>query len=75
MALQHTLKLVETQNQKKNPEYQYPGYICCDGSEYYIKDYPQLYEAIGNEYGGTASDGVDVLTGGNGYDAGTTNCI
>ena len=57
---------------EENPEYQYPGYIYCDGSEYYIKDYPQLYEAIGNKYGGTASDGVDVLTGGSGYAAGTT---
>ena len=55
-----------------NPEYQYPGYIYCDGSEYKISDYPQLYEAIGNEYGGTASDGVDVLTNGNGYAEGTT---
>ena len=57
---------------EENPEYQYPGYIYCDGSEYKISDYPQLYEAIGNEYGGTASDGVDVLTNGNGYAEGTT---
>ncbi len=57
---------------EENPEYQYPGYIYCDGSEYKISDYPQLFEAIGNEYGGTASDGVDVLTSGSQYAAGTT---
>ena len=53
-----------------NPEFQYYGYIYCDGSEYYIHDYPALYEAIGNDYGGTASDGLDILTGGAGW--GTT---
>ena len=36
---------------ENNPEYQYPGYIYCDGSEYYIHDYPALFEAIGNDYG------------------------
>ena len=45
-----------------NPEYQYPGFIYCDGGEYYIKDYPALYEAIGNDYGGVASDGIDLLS-------------
>ncbi|MFZ9728251.1 MAG: tail fiber protein [Candidatus Nanopelagicaceae bacterium] len=50
-----------------NPEYQYEGYIYCDGREFYIKDYPALYEIIGNEYGGVASDGIDVVTGGTGY--------
>ena len=50
-----------------NPDYQYEGYIYCDGSEYYIHDYPALYEVIGNEYGGTASDGLDILTGGAGW--------
>ena len=47
---------------ENNPEYQYPGFIYCDGSEYYIHDYPALYEAIGNDYGGIQSDGIDVLT-------------
>lgn len=36
-----------------NPEYQYYGYLYCDGSEYNIKDYPLLYSVIGNKYGGT----------------------
>ena len=51
---------------ENNPEYQYPGYIYCDGSEYYIHDYPALFEAIGNDYGGTASDGIDITDGGAG---------
>jgi hypothetical protein len=56
-----------TAQPQNNPEYQYEGYLYCDGSEYYIKDYPALYEIIGNDYGGVASDGIDVLTGGAGY--------
>ena len=36
-----------------NPEYQYYGYLYCDGSEYNIKDYPLLFSIIGNDYGGT----------------------
>ena len=52
---------------ENNPEYQYPGYIYCDGSEYYIHDYPALFEAIGNDYGGTASDGIDITNGGAGW--------
>lgn len=56
----------------QNPEYQYYGYLYCDGSEYDINDYPLLYEQIGNEYGGSASNGVDVTNGGSGYDSGTT---
>jgi hypothetical protein len=31
-----------------NPDYQYRGYLYCDGAEYYIKDYPALYSIIGN---------------------------
>lgn len=54
-----------------NPEYQYEGYLYCDGAEYYIKDYPALFEIIGNDYGGVASDGIDVLTGGTGYTGST----
>ena len=47
---------------ENNPEYQYPGFIYCDGAEYNIVDYPALYEAIGNDYGGIASDGIDVIS-------------
>ena len=54
-------------NPGSNPEYQYEGYIYCDGSEYNISDYPALYEVIGNDYGGVASDGLDVTSGGTNY--------
>ena len=57
---------------ENNPEYQYRGYLYCDGSEYNIKDYPLLYAAIGNEYGGTPGQGVTVLTQGSGYSSNTT---
>ena len=60
---------------ENNPEYQYEGYIYCDGAEYYIHHYPALYAAIGNEYGGTASDGIDILTGGAGWGATVTVTI
>ena len=50
-----------------NPEYQYPGYIYCDGSEYKIEDYPALYTILGNEYGGTARPGLQLTNGGSGY--------
>lgn len=33
-----------------SPEYSYKGYLYCDGSEYNIRDYPLLYEIIGNTY-------------------------
>jgi hypothetical protein len=54
-----------------NPEYQYYGYLYCDGTEYNIIDYPLLYEQIGNEFGGTASNGIDITNGGSNYDSGT----
>jgi hypothetical protein len=38
---------------ENNPDYQYYGYLYCDGSEYNISDYPLLYSIIGNDYGGT----------------------
>ena len=60
---------------ENNPEYQYEGYIYCDGSEYNIVDYPALYEAIGNDYGGTASDGIDIINGGAGWGATVTVAI
>ena len=34
----------------QDPHYSYRGYLYCDGSKYSIKDYPLLYESIGNEY-------------------------
>lgn len=57
---------------ENNPDYQYRGYLYCDGSEYNIKDYPLLYSVIGNEYGGTSSNGVTVLTKGSGYSSSAT---
>lgn len=47
---------------QNNPDYQYYGYLYCDGSEYNISDYPLLYSIIGNEYGGTPNqiDGVQI---------------
>jgi hypothetical protein len=57
---------------ENNPEYQYYGYLYCDGAEYDINDYPLLYEQIGNDFGGSASNGIDIINGGSGYDSGTT---
>jgi hypothetical protein len=57
---------------QNNPEYQYRGYLYCDGSEYNIRDYPLLYAAIGNQYGGTSGLGVTVINQGSGYAANTT---
>ena len=28
-----------------------PGYLICDGNEYSVTDYPELYAVIGNQYG------------------------
>ena len=50
-----------------NPEYQYPGYLYCDGSEYKIEDYPALYTILGNDYGGEARPGMQLTNGGSGY--------
>ena len=33
----------------------FPGYLECNGSTYNVADYPQLWEVIGNTYGGTGS--------------------
>ena len=57
---------------ENNPDYQYDGYLYCDGSEYNILDYPLLYSVIGNDYGGTAGSAITVLTGGSGYGPSTT---
>ena len=47
-----------------DPAYTHEGYLYCDGEEHYIKDYPGLYEIIGNKYGGLASIGVDITNSG-----------
>ena len=44
-----------------HPEYQYKGYLYCDGGLYYIEDYPLLFQAIGNDYGGIARPGAQLL--------------
>ena len=47
-----------------DPAYTHEGYLYCNGEEHYIKDYPGLYEIIGNKYGGLASIGVDITNSG-----------
>ena len=47
-----------------DPAYTHEGYLYCNGVEHYIKDYPGLYEIIGNKYGGLASIGVDITNSG-----------
>ena len=64
---QITRETVGNANTASNPEYQYPGYIYCDGSEYKIEDYPALYKIIGNDYGGTSRPGLELVNGGSGY--------
>ena len=54
---------------ENKPEYQYPGYLYCDGSLFKIEDYPALYSVIGNSYGGTARPGLKITNGGSGYPA------
>ena len=68
-SYQNTSGNADTPN---NPDYQYIGYIYCDGALYKIEDYPALYQAIGNEYGGEARKGLQILNGGSGYDGLTT---
>jgi len=36
-----------------DPIHQYPGFLYCDGTVYDADEYPLLYRAIGNQYGGT----------------------
>lgn len=57
---------------ENNPEYQYDGYLYCDGSEYNIVDYPLLFSVIGNDYGGTPGLAITVLNGGSNYSTLTT---
>ena len=37
----------------QDPHYSYEGYLYCDGSELRIREYPALFNIIGNEYGGS----------------------
>ena len=62
-------------NSGDDPAYTHDGYLYCDGSEYNIKDYPALYEILGVHYGGRASSGIDVVTGGSGYSTSDTVSI
>jgi len=50
-----------------DPAYTHDGYLYCDGSEYYIKDFPALFSIIGTDYGGTASQGADIVNPGQNY--------
>jgi hypothetical protein len=43
---------VNSDNGVRSPEYSYKGYLYCDGRELLIRDYPQLYAAVRNTYGG-----------------------
>ena len=42
--------------------YNYPGYVYCEGQDLNISDFPLLYEAIGNKYGGANPNTVDLKT-------------
>ena len=42
--------------------YNYPGYVYCEGQDLNISDFPLLYEAIGNKYGGPNPSTVDLKT-------------
>jgi len=42
-------------NGSQSPEYGYKNYLYCDGRELNIRDYPYLYSAVGNTYGGSAT--------------------
>ena len=46
----------------QTPEYGYQGYLYCDGRQLLIRDYPHLYAAIGNTYGGVPR--VEISTNG-----------
>ncbi len=42
--------------------YNYPGYVYCEGQDLNISDFPLLFEAIGNKYGGANPNTVDLTT-------------
>ena len=44
----------------EDPEYGYNGYLYCDGSELKIRDYPHLYLAVKNTYGGSTGVNINV---------------
>ena len=50
-----------------DPAYTHEGYLYCDGSEYYIKDFPALFAVIGTDYGGSSSQGADIVNPGQNY--------
>ena len=52
-----------------NPDFQFPGYVYCDGSRYKIGDYPALYKVVGTDYGGAVRKGLVITNGGTGYPA------
>ena len=64
-----------TSDLDNDPAYTHEGYLYCNGEEYYIKDFPGLYEVIGNEYGGVVSSGIDVTAAGSGYSTASTVII
>ena len=64
-----------TSDLDNDPAYTHEGYLYCNGEEYYIKDFPGLYEVIGNEYGGVVSSGIDITAAGSGYSTASTVTI
>ena len=62
-------------DQDNDPAYTHEGYLYCNGDEYYIKDFPGLYEIIGKEYGGYPSQGIGITTAGTGYSTASTVVI
>ena len=62
-------------DQDNDPAYTHEGYLYCNGLEYYIADFPGLYEIIGKEYGGYPSQGIDVINPGTGYSTESTVVI
>ena len=46
--------------QASKVEHQYPGWLYCDGRQLNIADFPLLYDALQNKYGGTAPTLVDL---------------
>ena len=62
-------------DQDNDPAYTHEGYLYCNGGEYYIKDFPGLYEIVGKEYGGYPSQGIDITAPGTGYSTESTVII
>ena len=72
-------KLIETTGNaylnSDDPAWTHDGYLYCDGSIHNIGDYVQLYEIVGNKYGGRSSSGIDIITGGQNYTTSSTVTI